>query len=64
MAHENGVLTKRLAMLVGMDLLIDKLTPTPITAIERSNLLDVLDDRVGTSATNISSQVPHRDWLT
>lgn len=45
-------------------LLIDDLALSLITASERSDLLEVIDDRVGTRATIISSQVPHRDWHT
>ena len=64
-AHGDGSFTKRLAKLASLDLLlIDDLALSPITASERSDLLEVLDDRVGTRATIISSQVPHRDWHT
>jgi DNA replication protein DnaC len=64
-AHGDGSFTKRLAQLARLDvLLIDDLALSPITASERSDLLEVLDDRVGTRATIIGSQVPHRDWHT
>jgi DNA replication protein DnaC len=64
-AHGDGSITKRLAQLARLDvLLIDDLALSPITASERSDLLEVLDDRVGTRATIIGSQVPHRDWHT
>ncbi len=64
-AHGDGSFSKRLAQLARLDvLLIDDLALSPITASERSDLLEVLDDRVGIRATIISSQVPHRDWHT
>lgn len=64
-AHGDGSFTKRLTQLARLDvLLIDDLALSPITASERSDLLEILDDRVGTRATIIGSQVPHRDWHT
>ena len=64
-AHGDGSFSKRLAQLARLDvLLIDDLALSPITDSERSDLLEVLDDRVGTRATIIGSQVPHRDWHT
>lgn len=62
-AHGDGSFNKRLAKLANLHLLlIDDLALSPITASERSDLLEVLDDRVGTRATIITSQVPYRDW--
>jgi DNA replication protein DnaC len=64
-AHADGSFARRLQQLARLDLLlIDDLALSPITASERSDFLEVLDDRVGTRATIITSQVPHRDWHT
>jgi DNA replication protein DnaC len=42
--------------------LIDDFAIAPITAPERSDLLELLHDRVGTRATLITSQLPVPAW--
>ena len=54
---------RRLAQLSRIDLLaIDDFAIAPITAPERSDLLELLDDRVGARATLITSQLPVTAW--
>jgi DNA replication protein DnaC len=45
-------------------LLIDDFAISPIGASERSDLLELLDDRVGTRSTIITSQLPVKAWHT
>lgn len=62
-AHGDGSFTRRLAALARTDvLLIDDWGLAPPTAAERSDLLEVLDDRVGTRSTVITSQLPVEHW--
>jgi DNA replication protein DnaC len=62
-AHGDGSFGKRLAQLSRIDLLaIDDFAIAPSTATERSDLLELLDDRVGTRATLITSQLPVTAW--
>lgn len=62
-AHGDGSFTRRLATLAKTDLLlIDDWGLAPPTAAERSDLLEVLDDRVGTRSTVITSQLPIEHW--
>jgi DNA replication protein DnaC len=64
-AHGDGSFAKRLAKLAKLDLLvIDDFAISPIGAAERNDLLEVLDDRVGTRSTLITSQLPVRAWHT
>ena len=42
--------------------LLDDWAVAPITAPERNDLLEVLDDRTGTRATIITSQLPLEKW--
>jgi hypothetical protein len=52
-----------LAQLARIDLLaIDDFAIAPITAAERNDLLELLDDRVGTRATLTTSQFPVMAW--
>ena len=52
MAHGEGTFTRRLAQLARVDvLLLDDFAGAPIEASERTDLLELLDDRVGTKAT-------------
>jgi len=41
---------------------IDDFAIAPIGARERSDLLEILDDRVGSRSTLITSQLPVDDW--
>ena len=64
-AHGDGSFAKRLAQLAKLDLLVvDDFAISPIGAAERNDLLEVLDDRVGTRSTLITSQLPVRAWHT
>lgn len=62
-AHGDGSFSRRLAQLARIDLLaLDDFAIAPITASERNDLLELLDDRVGTKATLITSQLPVTAW--
>jgi len=62
-AHGDGSFARRLAQLARIDLLaIDDFAIAPIAASERNDLLELLDDRVGTRATLITSQLPVTAW--
>lgn len=62
-AHGDGSFTRRLVALAKTDvLLIDDWGLAPPSAAERSDLLEVLDDRVGARATVITSQLPIEHW--
>ena len=62
-AHGDGSFGKRLSALAKTDLLvIDDWAISPLSQAERNDLLEVLDDRVGTRATLITSQLPSEHW--
>lgn len=62
-AHGDGSFGKRLASLAKTDLLIlDDWGLAPLSQSERNDLLEVLDDRVGTRSTLITSQLPGEHW--
>lgn len=62
-AHGEGGFGKRLAQLARLDLLVlDDFAIAPITASERADLLELLDDRVGSRSTLITSQLPVSAW--
>jgi DNA replication protein DnaC len=62
-AHGDGSFARRLTQLARIDLLaIDDFAIAPIAAAERNDLLELLDDRVGTRATLITSQLPVAAW--
>jgi DNA replication protein DnaC len=62
-AHGDGSFARRLGALARIDLLaLDDFAIAPITAAERNDLLELLDDRVGTHATLITSQLPVTAW--
>jgi DNA replication protein DnaC len=62
-AHGDGSFTRRLAALAKTDLLlIDDWGLAPPSAAERSDLLEFLDDRVGSRSTLITSQLPIEHW--
>ena len=64
-AHGDGSFARRLIQLAKLDLLlIDDFAIAPIGAAERSDLLELLDDRVGTHSTLITSQLPVKAWHT
>lgn len=62
-AHGDGSFGKRLSALAKTDLLIlDDWGIAPMNQTERNDLLEILDDRVGTRATLITSQLPPDHW--
>ncbi|AWB80268.1 AAA family ATPase [Stenotrophomonas maltophilia] len=62
-AHGDGSFTRRLAQLARLDLLVlDDLAIAPISSHERHDLLELLDDRAGSRATLITSQLPTSAW--
>ena len=64
-AHGDGSFARRLTQLAKLDLLvIDDFAISPIGPAERSDLLELLDDRVGTHSTIITSQLPVKAWHT
>jgi DNA replication protein DnaC len=64
-AHGDGSFARRLAQLAKLDLLvIDDFAISPMGAPERNDLLEVLDDRIGTRSTLITSQLPVKAWHT
>ena len=61
--HADGSFRKRLAVIAKADLVvIDDFAIAPIAARERTDLLELLDDRVGVGATLITSQLPLEHW--
>lgn len=62
-AHGDGSFSRRLAQLARIDvLLLDDFAGAPTEATERTDLLELLDDRVGTKATLITSQLAVNKW--
>ena len=61
--HGDGSFSRRLAQLARIDVLaIDDFAIAPISASERNDLLELLDDRVGARATLLTSQLPVNAW--
>ena len=64
-AHGDGSFSRRLAQLARLDLMvIDDFAIAPMGAPERNDLLELLDDRIGTRSTLITSQLPVKAWHT
>jgi DNA replication protein DnaC len=64
-AHDDGSFARRLAQMAKLDLLvIDDFAISPMGPAERNDLLELLDDRVGTRSTLITSQLPVKAWHT
>ena len=64
-AHGDGSFARRMSQLAKLDLLlIDDFAISPMGAPQRNDLLEVLDDRVGTRSTLITSQLPVKAWHT
>lgn len=62
-AHGEGSFSRRLAQLARVDvLLLDDFAGAPIEPGERTDLLELLDDRVATKATIITSQLAVNKW--
>jgi DNA replication protein DnaC len=63
LCHADGTFRKRLAALARIQLLaIDDFALAPVGARERSDLLELLDDRIGSRSTAICSQLPPAEW--
>jgi DNA replication protein DnaC len=62
-AHGDGSFSRRMTQLAHVDLLLlDDLGGAPLHAAERTDLLELLDDRVGVKATLITSQLAVNAW--
>ena len=62
-AHADGSLGKLRNQLAKIQLLIlDDFGLVPLSKRGRSDLLEVLDDRVGTGATIVAGQMPVKEW--
>ena len=62
-AHGDGSFSRRLAQLARVDvLMLDDFAAPPSETAERTDLLELLDDRVGTKATLITSQLAVNKW--
>lgn len=63
LCHADGSFRKRLAAIARVDVVvIDDFAIAPIGPRERTDLLELLDDRVGTRSTLITSQLPLEHW--
>lgn len=63
MARADGTYTRLLAQLARVDvLLLDDFGLTPLQEADRRDLLELLEDRYGTRATIVTSQVPPAHW--
>jgi DNA replication protein DnaC len=63
LCHADGSFRKRLAEIAKIQLLIiDDFAISPIGARERNDLLELLDDRVGSRSTIVLSQLPPEHW--
>ncbi len=62
-AKADGTYSKLLAMLARTDLLIlDDWGLEPLTAPQRNDLMEIMDDRHGNTSTLIISQLPTENW--
>ena len=63
LCHADGTFRKRLIVFAKISvLIIDDFAIAPIGPRDRSDLLELLDDRVGTRSTILTSQLPIEDW--
>jgi len=63
LCHADGSFRKRLAAVAKISvLIIDDFAIAPIGPRERSDLLELMDDRVGTKSCIVTSQLPIEDW--
>ena len=63
LCHADGSFRKRLAAIAKISvLIIDDFAIAPIGPRERNDLLELLDDRVGSRACIVTSQLPVNDW--
>jgi DNA replication protein DnaC len=64
-AHGDGSFARQLAALAKLDLVvIDAFAISPMGPAEQNDLLELLDNRVGTRSTLITSQLPVKAWHT
>ena len=64
-SHGDGSFARRLTQLAKLDLLvIDDFAISPMGPAERNDLLELLDDRIGSRSTLITSQLPVKAWHT
>jgi len=62
-AYADGTLAKERAKIAKMDLLIlDDWALAPLTARGRHELLEIVDDRIGSASIMITSQLPVSEW--
>ena len=63
LCHADGAFRKRLAAIAKINLvIIDDFAISPIGPRERNDLLELLDDRVGSRASILASQLPIEHW--
>ena len=63
LCHADGTIGRRLATIARIQLLvIDDFAISPIGPRERNDLLELLDDRVGSRSSIITSQLPIEHW--
>jgi DNA replication protein DnaC len=63
LCHADGTFRKRLAAIAKIQLVvIDDFAISPIGPRERNDLLELLDDRVGSRASILTSQLPIEHW--
>jgi len=63
LCHADGSFRKRLAAIAKISvLIIDDFAIAPIGPRERNDLLELVDDRVGTRSCIVTSQLPIEDW--
>src|SRR5271169_4375906 len=63
LCHADGSFRKRLAAIAKVSLvIIDDFAIAPIGPRERNDLLELIDDRVGTKSCIVTSQLPIEDW--
>ena len=63
LCHADGSFRKRLAAIAKVDVVvIDDFAIAPIGPRERTDLLELLDDRIGVRSTVITSQLPLEHW--
>lgn len=62
-AHDDGSITKLRGQVAKVQLLIlDDFGLTSLTSRGRADLLELLDDRVGTRSTIVLGQMPVKEW--
>jgi DNA replication protein DnaC len=63
LCHADGSFRKRLASIAKIQLIvIDDFATSPLGPRERNDLLELLDDRVGSRASILTSQLPIEHW--